>query len=253
MNSHKYHLKIIPGTNQFVIDELIAKFPQTIINHQANDRIEFSSTINDILEFENIHSAISITNSDKFNINLHKKSWRIKTLPASTHPSLAYILCQIAKLKPTDTIYDPFCGCGTIPITAIKLFNIKQAFASDLSGKAIDFCQINSEKAHISNKKLIIFRSNISMTKLAPSSINSIISNLPFGIRTGNHEKNIKLYKILSHKCQSMLHINGVGIFLTQEKKLFLETFSPIFQVKKITTVDIGGLTPDIYKIKKIS
>jgi len=176
--------------------------------------------------------------------------WRQHTLPASTNPVIARQLCQMADLKPTDILLDPFCGCATIPLIAITEFNINKSFASDLSGKAIDCAEKNAKLANVKPSQLVLFRSNVSMIKLPPQSIDKIITNLPFGIRTGTHEKNTKYYQIFAKKCYSLLKPTGIGVILTQEKKLFLDLFNPKFTVKKIETVDINGLTPDIFQIK---
>lgn len=247
---YQYHLQIIPGTFDFVQQELLKKFPDIIITSIDHTKIFFTSTIGDIFSFNTLQSPLAITNEKKFRLDLKSQSWRKFTLPASTNPSLAYILCQIAKLNPKDILYDPFCGVGTIPITALTNFAIKQAFASDLSGKAIDYCEQNRTLAKISPKKLVVFRSNISMCKLKPKSITKIISNLPFGIRTGNHIKNLKTYQILADKCHHLLAPKGMGIFLTQEKILFSRVFSTKFKFKTVNTVNIGGLTPSIFQIK---
>lgn len=246
---YQYLLQIIPGTNDFVKQELLAKFPDTNINSNNISTIGFTSSIDDIFSYNILKSPLAITNQKKYRLDLKSQTWRKFSLPASTNPPLAYILCQIANLSADDILYDPFCGVGTIPITALLQFGIKQAFASDLSGKAIDFCQQNQTIAKISAKKMITFRSNISMCKLTPQSISKIISNLPFGIRTGNHEKNQKLYRILAKKCLILLKPNGTATFLTQEKKLFTETFSCFFHLKNITTIDLGGLSPNIYQL----
>lgn len=177
-------------------------------------------------------------------------NWRQYTLPASTNPKIARHLCRLANLQSTDVLLDPFCGCATIPIIALTEFHIQKSFASDISGKAIDCATQNMQLANLTKPQLILFRSNISMIKLPPQSIDKIITNLPFGIRTGTHEKNRKYYQIFVNKCRSLLQPTSLGIILTQEKKLFTELFSPQFNVKKIETINLNGLAPDIYSIQ---
>lgn len=249
---YQYHIQIIPGTLDFVKLELLDKFPDIQIINTNNNTINFSTPVADIFTFNTLQSPLAITNEKKFRLDLKSQPWRQFTLPASTNPPLAHILCQIAKLNTQDILYDPFCGVGTIPITALLNFSISKAFASDLSGQAIDYCEHNRQLAQISPKKLIIFRSNVSMSKLKPKSITKIISNLPFGIRTGSHAKNTKIYQILADKCYSLLDKNGKAIFLTQEKKLFTDIFAKKFQIKLITTINIGGLEPSVYQIQPI-
>jgi 23S rRNA G2445 N2-methylase RlmL len=248
----KYSIKYIPGTLDCVMDEIKLKFPQAIIISNQS-KIIIKSDITDIFLFSSLLSPLSITNDQLFELHLFKKSWRTKTIPASINSSLAFIMCQIAQVNSTDTIYDPFCGCGTIPITASKYFFAKKTFGSDLSGKAIDYCQINSQNAILNPKQILFFRSNISMVKLKPNSIDKIITNLPFGIRVGTHIQNIKTYQIFCHKAFSLLKTSGTGVILTQEKNLFTEIFSSKFHIQSTTTIDQGGLMPTIFMIKKNS
>jgi len=248
-----YSLQIIPGTQQYVQTEITQKFPAVSIISISPSKIIIQSNNSDIFSFQSLLSPLSITNDQKYSLCLYKRSWRTHTLPASLNPSLAYILCQIAHIQPTDTIYDPFCGCGTIPITVSQYFSTRQIFGSDLSGKAIDCCQTNLSQA-ISpiHQKITFFRSNISMVKLRPSSIDKIITNLPFGIRVGDHLNNQKIYRIFRDKTNSLLAPTGLGIILTQEKKLFYEIFSKKFKVTRVATIEQGGLAPDIFMIKKL-
>lgn len=178
------------------------------------------------------------------------KNWRHHTLPASTNPKIAQKLCQSANLNTQDILFDPFCGCGTIPITAVLDYNIKQAFASDVSGRAVDCAEKNRSLAKIPENRIVIFRSNVSLIKLIPHSIDKIITNLPFGIRTGNHKNNIKIYQNFCRKALTLLKNTGTGIILTQEKKLFQQIFSLYFDITKIETIELSGLSPDIYQIK---
>ena len=250
VKKYLYQLDCIQNTTRWVKKELTTKFPDCEIIEINNINIVFSSQEQTINNFRILQSPLRIRFQKK-TINLFRRQWQTKHSPSGINPSLAFILCQIANLDSNDILYDPFCGSSTIPITAMLHFPVKKIFASDLNGKSIDNSQTNLQAANINPEKFIIFRSNISMVKLPKNSITRIITNLPFGIRSGSHQQNIKTYQILSRKITSLLKSTGSAIILTQEKKLFIDIFTEKFLIKKITTIEQGGLNPTIFKLTK--
>ena len=149
-------------------------------------------------------------------------------------------------------LWDPFCGAGTIPITALLYFNIKKVICSDISGTAIEKCKKNLDASNISQDKCMIFRSSIKDIKLNKQNIDRIITNLPFGIRVGTHEDNIKIYKELEERARNLLRTKGEIILLTQEKKLIRDTFKKdSWRVESLARINEGGLLPEIFRIRK--
>lgn len=247
-----YSLKTIPNTEEFVENELISKFPKIKIVSKNKGKIIFQTENYSISEFRAIHSALLIENDrNSIQHNLYRRNWRVEFIPAGINPALAYILCQVASLNKDDILLDPFCGGSTILITALLYFNINKAFASDVSGRAIDVSEKCFQAAGITKNRFVLFRSNISMIKLKPKSITKVITNMPFGIRSGDHEKNIKLYNIFNLKLRSILTDNGIIILLTQEKNLVYETMGKDFNIKLVMVPEQGGLRPGIFKLTK--
>lgn len=143
-------------------------------------------------------------------------------------------------------------GGGTIPITASLYFKTKKVIASDLSGKAVDITRENFKTAEITKEKFVVFRSNVSMLKLPKEYVSKVITNLPFGVRTGDHEQNLKTYKSFAHKMKSILKGNGLVVILTQEKRLVRECFHDEgFKLVDSFDIEQGGLIPRVFFYKK--
>ncbi|MDO8570537.1 MAG: methyltransferase [Candidatus Daviesbacteria bacterium] len=246
-----YSLKTIPNTEEFVENELISKFPKIKIVSKNKGKIIFQTENYSISEFRAIHSALLVDNNHSIQHNLYRRNWRVDFIPAGINPALAYILCQVASLNKDDILLDPFCGGSTIPITALLYFDINKAFASDVSGRAIDVSEKCFQASGITKNRFVLFRSNVSMIKLKPKTITKVITNMPFGIRSGDHEKNIKLYNIFNLKLRSMLTDNGVIVLLTQEKNLVYETMGKNFNIKLIMVPEQGGLRPGVFRLTK--
>lgn len=246
-----YTLDFLHGTQSFVLKELSGKYPDTEILRKTGRSIEFTSTNHDLEDLSrNLFSVLHITDGKQ--IYRPSRLWRKEYVPAGIDPSLAYIMCQIANMDENTILWDPFCGSGTIPITALLYFNIKKVICSDISGTAIEKCKKNLDASNISQDKCMIFRSSIKDIKLNKQNIDRIITNLPFGIRVGTHEDNIKIYKELEERARNLLRTKGEIILLTQEKKLIRDTFKKdSWRVESLARINEGGLLPEIFRIRK--
>ena len=185
----KYKLETIKGTENFVQKELSDKFSDINIISKKPGEIDFESD-NEINSFKNLLSALRITNEKGVTRNLFRREWRKDFVPAGINPALAYVMCMMADIKNEETISDPFCGGGTIPITVSLYFDTKKVIASDISGKAVNITKKNFEEAKISKEKYFVLQKGVRDLKFQKESIDKIISNLPFGIRAGTHDMN---------------------------------------------------------------
>lgn len=250
---HTYKFKIIPGTKRIFLEELEEKFSSKYTTIKESESfIEVTSEVDNIDDFRTLLSPLYVTKNNTLTRNLFRRSWRNKTIAASINPALAFAFCKLANITENDVVYDPFCGAGTIAVTAVKYFSQKKVLASDLSGTSIDYTLDNFKSAGIKQKKYSVFRSNISQVKMQNESIDKVITNLPFGIRVGSHESNLKIYKTLAAKAKSFLKTGGVCVLFTQEKTLVLDCFLKQ-DFKKVVEFDIkqGGLTPGVYVFRK--
>lgn len=251
MTTYSYTLKILEGTSEYVLKELLEKYPTIEIVKENKDEILFNSDIEDINSFRNLYSPTHISNLKGNTLNLSKREWRVGYVPAGINPSLAYILCMISNLEKESILLDPFCGSSVIPITALLHFNIKRVICNDISGNAIDASKENFKAANIDESKYKIFRNDITNSKISKRNVDRILSNLPFGIRVGDHERNIEIYQALEVLARKVLRKKGALVLLTQEKVLLREVFSKdIWSVKSILRVNEGGLFPEVFLIK---
>lgn len=246
-----YTVYIFEGTEDFVLEELKQKYPDVEIISKNSKEIVFSSTISEIETFRNLYSPTHISKNGK-KLNLFRRDWKKESVPAGLNPSLGYVLCMTADLRKEDILCDPFCGASTIPITALKYFNVKRVLCSDISGNAIEKSQKNFENAKISKERYKLFQSDIGKVKFNKQNVDKIVTNLPFGIRAGDHEKNINAYEEFEKMSDKILRKKGVIIVLTQEKVLLRKVFKKEkWLVKSITRINEGGLYPEVFKISR--
>ena len=134
----------------------------------------------------------------------------------------------------------------------MKYFGIKRVICSDISSKAIHASRKNFEATGIEENRYKLFKSDIRDVKLSKRNIDKIVSNLPFGIRVGEHGNNMEIYKSLELLAKKLLRKKGFLVLLTQEKKLLREIFKKEeWNIKSILRVDEGGLLPEVFVIKR--
>lgn len=245
----EFKLNFFEGTEDFVLKELKQKYPDVEIVSKNSKEIIFSTNIFEIENFRNLYSPTHIESNSK-KINLFRRKWKKESVSAGLNPSLAYVLCMVADLRGEDILLDPFCGASTIPITALKYFNIKRVLCSDISSNAVEKSKKNFKNAKISKERYRLFQSDVGKVRLNKKNVDRIVSNLPFGVRAKNHEKNIKAYEDFEKLANKILRKKGIIVVLTQEKVLLRKVFKKEkWKVKSITRINEGGLFPEVFEI----
>ncbi|MHC1567812.1 MAG: tRNA (guanine(6)-N2)-methyltransferase [Candidatus Syntropharchaeia archaeon] len=156
--------------------------------------------------------------------SLHKRNYRSYSHPAPLKPSIAYALVRIVEWKEEDSLIDPFCGSGTIPIEAARFankipnprrdfafWNLKflprkdfmekmkekgekkeknlKIYGCDISKKHVEGALENAERAGV---KINFFQGDATKISL---NYDKIVTNPPYGIRMGRKSKIGKLYQ----------------------------------------------------------
>ena len=164
---------------------------------------------------------------------LHKRGYRARSNEAPIKETLAAAMCQIARLKHYHTLYDPFCGSGTILMEGTMLANnimpgyrrgfvseqwnmiapadwqreraaaldgIKHntdfhAFGSDIDKNAIELTHSNA--AHFGlRKQMTLEMADVKAFK-PKTQMGTLITNPPYGERLMDQKQAREIYKKL--------------------------------------------------------
>ena len=110
-----------------------------------------------------------------------RPSWEKSLRPGELPPPLAWTLCRLARLRHSDTVLDPFSGCGSIPHAALKYFHITQCVACEIENKAA--ARTAAKCAHRPGASFVLhhadFRSLVSL--LPEKSVDAVITDPPWG------------------------------------------------------------------------
>jgi predicted RNA methylase len=113
--------------------------------------------------------------------------FRLRDVPAASHPPLAACLARIAGTHPDEVVWDPFCGSGLELIERALLGGVRRVIGTDLSAEAVEISQENFAAANVRGVegKFLCgdFRDFARMPELRPGSVSLVLTNPPMGKR----------------------------------------------------------------------
>ncbi len=180
-------------------------------------------------------------------------AYRRETIPASVSPATAGVLCALAKRYAAEpaTVLDPFCGAGTLLAEARFAFPAAEEFAGvDISRDAIRKCRVNTDAAGMRAR---LVTCDI-LKYQAPHPYDLVISNMPFGIRVGNHRHNMALYAGFSERLPSLLSEGGIAVLYTTDAACLRECLEKNkgLKIVAVHTLESGGLMPKATVVKRV-
>ncbi|OYT29032.1 MAG: hypothetical protein B6U94_07955 [Thermofilum sp. ex4484_79] len=167
---------------------------------------------------------------------LHKRPYFKMLHPASLNPLIASAIAIEAKRRGLKLLYDPMCGCGTIPIEYLLTCR-GEAYASDIVMKHVKATGINALSAGVDDR-CHPFCSDISLPALA-SQVDILAANPPRGRRMRADVKAV--YRKLHKLALKMISKDGLFCIVTPYKFTVARVFSR-FSLEKEVRVLKGNL-----------
>jgi putative N6-adenine-specific DNA methylase len=191
-----------------------------------------------VARLDHDHCTISLDSSGD---HLHQRGYRLETAKAPLRENIAAALLLQAKYDPSQPLIDPFCGSGTFPIEAAMIARkiapglnrkfsftlwknfdtqawgdlLREAkekvdakitpkiFASDRDAGAIEAASANAQRAGVAD--MIQWRVCAFSSIEPPNDPGLLISNLPYGKRTGEDSDLRNLYAQLGKVAREKL------------------------------------------------
>ncbi len=187
------------------------------------------------LQFSIMKDEVTIM-LDTSGAGLHKRGYRPDANAAPIRETLAAALCSLSHLRHYHTLYDPFCGSGTILIEGAMLahniapginrdFSAQDfafidksvwdderdrsrelvktdtdfiAFGSDIDQRALELTELNSQRAGVNHFMRL---SQADINDFSPSSERgTLVTNPPYGERMFDIKEAERLYKIMGER-----------------------------------------------------
>mmetsp|Transcript_21614 Transcript_21614/g.30217 ORF Transcript_21614/g.30217 Transcript_21614/m.30217 type:complete len:493 (+) Transcript_21614:64-1542(+) len=169
----------------------------------------------------------------------------------SLKPSIAYCMARLGNIQPGYCVLDPMMGIGTIPIEAAQVWKGACYIGGDISREAVEKAANNMKSANVHT--LDLYQWSVYKLPLTSGSIDVVISDIPFGRRSGSFKKNQKLYPRLFREITRVIKYHGKAIILTLEKGLMKMVLhgNVFWKCSQIYPVDCGGLHVGLYVLER--
>ncbi|XP_008408067.1 tRNA (guanine(6)-N(2))-methyltransferase THUMP3 [Poecilia reticulata] len=183
--------------------------------------------------------------------------------PTTLRSTLCYGMLRLCKPQESDIILDPMCGTGAIPLEGAIEFNESFYIAGDNNDMAVNrtvnnICHIQKRRADKGSPcglPIDTVQWDLSNLPIRTSSVDIIITDMPFGKRMGSRKKNWDLYpSCLREMARVCRPGSGKAVLLTQDKKCFAKAISRMGGLwRKLHTVwvNVGGLHAGVYLLKR--
>ncbi len=109
---------------------------------------------------------------------LYRRGYRKYKHPKSINPIIAHGMVKISSFSSNNSLLDPFCGVGTIPIEAYLVSKSNKIYGSD---KNPNFIEKAKKNCSIANAKVEFFVSDVREVINKVKEVDFIITNPPYG------------------------------------------------------------------------
>lgn len=187
-----------------------------------------------------------------FSLRLTSQTFRFrgshrKFSKASLRPTVAHSLIWISKPQKDECFMDPFCGSGTI--LAERVFYPSQTvIGGDISEKTVSLAKQNIP----SGQRCEIRRWDATSLPVDKSSVNTVVTNLPFGKQILNPDEIALLYLKFLMELRRVLVSDGRAYLLTDKiENLNRAVDKTGFRNKLLFQLSLKGLHPWVVQLSK--
>lgn len=172
--------------------------------------------------------------------------------PGELHPELAYMMCWLTVPKYTDTVLDPFCGYGAIPLQRCKRFPFSKLYAFDKNEQALGRTK---EKLPLKNPNITVKNQDaLALSRaLPPESVDAVITDPPWGFFEDVNMELEEFYRKTLEQLDFVLKPGGKLALLTAKKEEFrraAEKF-PRLSFREEYNILVSGKKTGLYLLEK--
>ena len=177
------------------------------------------------LDYPNVIVAIDLIFDELFvsielggDLSWHRRGYRVYEHPAALKPTLAYAMIRISGMRDGESLLDPMCGGGTIPIEAAYVFEDAKLYCSDFNPRHVKGAIMNAKAALVDKRiRFFVLDARDIDKKFGENAIDHIVSNPPYGIRLGNPWRVRKVYRKFLEVARKIVNKNIVIITTEHE------------------------------------
>eukprot|EP00445_Apocalathium_hangoei_P079380 CAMPEP_0204193270 /NCGR_PEP_ID=MMETSP0361-20130328/61530_1 /ASSEMBLY_ACC=CAM_ASM_000343 /TAXON_ID=268821 /ORGANISM="Scrippsiella Hangoei, Strain SHTV-5" /LENGTH=400 /DNA_ID=CAMNT_0051154453 /DNA_START=26 /DNA_END=1225 /DNA_ORIENTATION=- len=137
------------------------------------------------------------------------------------HPSVAWAMGEVARLKPTEVVLDPCAGVAALLLELAKHWPRGRYVGLELDGEVASKGHANI-MASRSGDRVKLELGDATAMSIPDASVDVVLSDLPFGRQHGTVEGNAELYPRLLKEAARVLRPDGRAVLLTGEESSHL-------------------------------
>ena len=181
--------------------------------------------------------------------------------PCTLRPTIAAGLVLLAQPVPGDVILDPMCGGGTVSLEGCQMGD-QFHLGAEIHDLAVSRCrenysQLQQRNSLPSRPAADFLQWDCLLPSLKDNSVDVIVTDLPFGKRSGSKADNRVLYPaMLTAMARVVRPDTGRAVLLTQDKNSMIKSIKKVEKYWKSTqfiSTNVGGLTALVFLFRRTS
>jgi 23S rRNA G2445 N2-methylase RlmL len=195
-------------------------------------------------------AAIALRLSDR---KMRHRTYKQEHRPASLRPSIAASMIALSEPRADDRFCDPMCGTGTIIAERALQGPCHQLIGGDLDADTVGAAQVNLAQVQPTRGRHLLYHWDARALPVRSSSLDVVVSNLPFGEQLGTHQDNVALYEGFFRQLERALRPGGRAVLLTSEKALMRKMLAIHTQLlrEREVLISVLGQAARIYVLRK--
>jgi len=202
---------------------------------------------------------------------LHRRAYKVASLPGSLKPPVAYCLGLLAEPAPAAVALDLACGTGTILVELAALAPSGIIYGGDSDPAALEAAQANLRAAGLGATRIelqqdfnprlsaainqaerphiLLYQGDATALRLADRTIDVVISNVPWGQQVAAGTDLTQLYGGILATIARVLAGGGRAVLLTDQADQLLAALDNIPALRQESSLQISlyGRHPTIY------
>ncbi len=171
--------------------------------------------------------------------------YRVRDVPAASHPTIAAALARVAGVRPDDVVWDPFAGSGAELIERARLGAARALHGTDLDARALAAARQNLERAGLG--EITLQQADARSHRVAELTL--VLTNPPMGRRV------LRARGLSGVLCQVVRNV--AGQLSRQGRMVWLSPFPDAtaraatdagLQVERLGAIDLGGFTAELQR-----
>ena len=175
--------------------------------------------------------------------------------PTALRAAHAFLLCQLADPQPGETLLDPCCGGGSIPIEAAREWPLLKVLAGDNHSVGVKYAAGNLAANSPYCVGVGLLQWDARRLPLEADSVDVVVCDLPFGKRIGSKTDNRTLYPALLQDWARVVRGGGRAVLLTADRRSAqstLRSLAHLWRIQEIRTINQGGIPAAVISLRRL-